>query len=309
MVNQQDSTYKLRLGSSLANRFQLNYDASLHLMEYRFGFKRSLESLDDYLGRACLMELYQHNFPREYAASQADDRYAFDRHSERELEFFGLLPKLFPFPEEIDPEEMLYGIPIMPLGHDHWNLSPEDYSTASLVVASLLGHQENEQWDISNAIDIRAVSPKRLDNLCQTYAPNHPLRGLCVLTLSLDFQSGNPFLDTFPESPSEEWDWTQEAIETLIKAGQEIEFVQQCDRALSEWLEADPQHLSALIALWNQADYASEPMLLETGPRKPKITTITAQEWVAGITRPEKAQDWCYDIGSNSLAVLPCLQD
>ena len=306
MVNQQDSTYKLRLGSSLANQWQLNNETSCHLREYRFGFRRCLESLDAYLSRACLMELYQYNFPREYAASQADDRYEFDRHCEKELELFGLLPRLFPFPEEIDEEEMLNGIPIMPLGNDHWNMSPEDYSTASLVVVSLLGHHESSQWDISKASDVRYISPERLDKLCQTYPVGHPLRGLCVLLRALDFQSGNPYLDTCPESPSEEWEWTQESIETLTKAGQELEFVQQYDLALSEWLEADPQRLTELIALWNQADYASEPVLLEEF-RQPTITTIAAQEWVAGGSlKRERKDGWTYDIGSG---LLPCLTD
>src|SRR5579883_2826169 len=283
MTRQADSTVNLRLGSPLANRFRLHYETSRHLHEYRFGVEISCQQLAHLLERATLLRLYQHNFPAEYAASQADDHYAFDRHSEKELEFFEHLPKLFPFPEALDEDELLYGIPILPLGYDHWNLSAEDYSTGGLAIATLLGHQADERWDTREALPARQISPERLDELCLEYSPDHPLRSLGLLLRALDFQSGNPFLDTCAESPSEEWEWTQESIDELTKAGQHIERVQQCDRALSDWLEADPQHYVELLELWNRADYASAPMLLDT-PRSPAITTITAQEWVAGRT-------------------------
>lgn len=280
----QDSTTGLRNGSPLANRFRLGVGDGRHLEAFSFDVTICARRLDYILERANLLTLYAHNFPAAYAASEASARYEFDRHSAREWEFMSLLPTLFPFPEEFDEAELLYGIPVMALGYEHWNMEAEDYSTAGLVIASLLGHQEPEQWDTSRALQARAVSPERLDILCQEYELSHPLRGLGTLLRSLDFQSGNPFLDTVPESPREDFEWTQESIDSLKKAGEEIVRVQQLDKALSDWLEADPQHFEALLALWNRADYASEPMLLEREAGKPLVTTITAQEWVRGET-------------------------
>jgi len=274
-----------------------------HLEEFSLDLKICVHSLNRLLARANLITLYAHNFPTAYAASQASDVYEFDRHSPKEWEFIGLLPDLFPFPEAFEADELLSGIPVMSLGYEHWNLGDEDYSTAGLVIASLLGHQESELWDTSSALNTRDLSPERLDVLCREYEFDHPLRGVGTLLRSLDFQSGNLFLDTVSESLQDELEWTQESIDTLVKAGKEVEYVQQLDKDLSEWLEADPQHFQELLALWNRADYASEPMLLDGESRKPLVTTITAQEWVQGEI-PLRQQSYSIQQADVSLRLL-----
>jgi len=273
---QQDSTSKLRLGSPLANRFSLNFATSQHVEEYVIDLKTSVQRLNYLLERAEMMTLYAHYFPEAYAASLANDRYEFDRHSSKEWEFIGLLPTLFPFPEDFGEDELLYGVPVMALGYDHWNLQPEDYSAAGLAIATLLGQQDDDTWDTTSALHTKDLSLERLDRLCAEYEADHPLRGLGTLVRSLDFQSENPFLDSVPENYNEELEWTQDNLDYLIEAGKEIVVMQQLDRSLSEWLEADPQHWVGLVTLWNRADRASEPMLLEAHTPHANITTITA---------------------------------
>ena len=240
----------------------------------------AIVTLENMMCAAHMLKLYKHFFPKQYAASRANDRRStnrrFSSYTDKEQEFLRLLENTIPINEfylEVE-EERFDCIPLNVASVDYEDV--ENYATPIVVFWTLYQGEEGIQdpcsfWDrIEAELPPGAELPvfrdeersgpfeidwKKFERLFRKTFPGHIRRSLRWLMKFVCYSTGNEFLDTTADMlgnstlPS----WNIREIRWLMEEWSRAEKINhEIDRART-WLEADHcRGLADFIHIWNQ---------------------------------------------------------
>ena len=151
-------------------------------------------------------------------------------------------------------------IPIEPIFGEWWNDDIEELMPLWQVLLILIGAWEpgdtetelfrtaanaQQQWED------KVIDCDRLARLCRR--ASEPLCWLNLALLTLDHNTGNPWLDASYECPVMGVEWTTRNVRCLRKSWLEAQQACQHIAQLDEWLNKDVTRIHSLLALWSQA--------------------------------------------------------
>jgi hypothetical protein len=292
---------EFRLNTNLPDFRPLQDLASPAKFLKRFQLSLDYFSVRNYL--RCLtystlfLRLYQHNFPREFARSEAplfiDPRSAlngggdgFGAYSAREIEFFNLVnTRLFPINVDAILSESWEGerpdlIPIEYYGHG-FDIDEPDYDSSRLgwQLLAAIFTDYGAYWDFqSESEENPTLKPYAkllerlevgeddinfglLNDLCQAEDADEELEYLTLSARVLNHITSNLFIDPDDMYPVYDAMWSdgQSTIDLLHKEHIEAHRIMaDCDLLL-DWIEADPKNFRKVIDVCNRSNSKKQP--------------------------------------------------
>lgn len=243
-----------------------------HLKRYHLlNAGRAVQRLHSLVESAETMQLYQHYFPTNYAASDKQwmpDLGSGQAYGPRELEFMEQIGRhLFPIANEWmeEAEERFYSIPI-----DSQAINAEDVREQRPGLQALIGLIGGAYSDV-DWTTLLASSPGSLPPLTDLDTERQyevdwnqfearcarlgrSLRKIGAALAVVGYSTGTVWLDYTDEMMSYggfDLPWTVEAIDELTAEWQKAEkMLDDLDEVL-DWLEARPGRIGRLVAVWN----------------------------------------------------------
>lgn len=228
--------------------------------------QQAVNRLSDLDEAVALLKIYHRFFPQEFAASR---RKVIARAGDLQatlVDCLELVSKhLFEIPDYYfdawQHEDLpLSCIPIEPIFGEWWNDDIEELMPLWQVLLILIGawepgDTENEVFrtaaNVQQQWQDKVIDCDRLARLCRRVS--EPLCWLNLALLTLDHNTGNPWLDASYECPITGVEWTTRNVRCLRKNW--LEAQQACQRIaqLDEWLNKDAARIYPLLVLWSQA--------------------------------------------------------
>lgn len=228
--------------------------------------QQAVNRLGDLDEAAALLKIYHRFFPQEFAASR---RRVIARAGDLQaalVECLELVSKhLFEIPDYCfdgwqNEDLPLSYIPIEPIFGEWWNDDIEELMPLWQVLLILIGawepgDTENEVFrTAANAQQQwrdKVIDCDRLARLCR--CTSEPLCWLNLALLTLDHNTGNPWLDASYECPITGVEWTTRNVRCLRKNWLEAQQACQHIAQLDEWLNKDAARIHSLLTLWARA--------------------------------------------------------
>jgi hypothetical protein len=247
--------------------------ARLKEMRHRYWMADAEEAIDwlrRLLDQTHILQLYQAYFPARYHRSKKSlCAEGSEVYSPREMEFFQLVSeRLFPIADCIldEIEERSDAIPLETAALDPEGI--EDWSMTWKVLFSFaegcspytdIDWNKVQEWlppgaDLPVAVTSRRDYDVDWKKFFRRAARLHPrLKHLQTAIEVVAFSTGNNFLDIPYDMlyNSDMPDWTVENIDWLAGEWRRAQPIIKKSNAVAKWLEARPQRLADLIALYN----------------------------------------------------------
>ncbi|MBL8172573.1 MAG: hypothetical protein JNJ50_30895 [Acidobacteria bacterium] len=228
--------------------------------------QQAVNRLGDLDEAAAVLKIYHRFFPQEFVAGR---RRVISRAGDLQaalVECLGLVSKhLFEIPDYCfdgwqNEDLPLSYIPIEPIFGEWWNDDIEELMPLWQVLLILIGAWEpgdtenklfrtaanaQQQWQD------KVIDCDRLARLCRRVS--EPLCWLNLALLTLDHNTGNPWLDASYECPITGVEWTTRNVRCLRKNWLEAQQACQQIAQLDAWLGRDVAHLQQFLDLWMQA--------------------------------------------------------